>query len=200
MDMEAFEAPVSHESGPAAPVAAPTGAPSPRWPSRLARWLAFLIPRVVGLVFLWAGVQKLTDPSRIIRVLEFDGLTQTIGSLRFAVIGAYAVAIGEVTLGALLCIGLWKRRVAMAAIIVLLVFSVQLAYLIVSQYPDCACITIWEKYRDARHNMTMGMIRNALMAVALEWTRQRTMKDARRSDVDGGGVGAEANGPAPGTG
>lgn len=172
----------------------PVATPPEPWPSRLARWARFLIPRIVGLVFIWAGVQKAIDPSKIIRVLEFDGLPHVL-----AVAGAHVVWVGELLLGLLLCAGLWPRRVMTASIVVLLVFSVQLAYLIVAQNPpdDCGCVIIWEKYRDARLNMTIGLIRNALMAVALEWARLRLVREAYRP-VDGlegadGGVG-----PTPG--
>lgn len=172
----------------------PVATPPKPWPTRLARWAQFLIPRVVGLLFIWAGVQKAIDPGKIIRVLEFDGLPHLL-----AVAGTHLVWVGEVVIGLLLCAGLWPRRVMMATIIVLLVFSLQLTYLIVAQNPpaDCGCVTIWQKYNDARLNMTIGLIRNALMAAGLEWTRLRLVRAARRP-AGGFEVVLGGGGPTPG--
>jgi uncharacterized membrane protein YphA (DoxX/SURF4 family) len=177
------------------------GKPPPAtWTSVLARWLQFLIPRVVGVVFVWAGVQKLMDPTKIIRVLEFDGLTQRIGELRLSVAGAFGLGAFEVVLGALLVLGLWQRRVMMITIVTLLVFSIQLAYLMFAQNPpECGCVTLWKNFRDARSRATSGLIRNAAMAVGLEWTRLRVIRSAvlaRESGVAPAATAGESTPPS----
>ncbi len=147
---------------------APTS-PSP-WGTRLAWWAEQLIPRGVGLIFLWAGAGKFWDPTKTHRVFAFDGLPQPLIEPL-----TVAVWIGEVILGFVLLIGIARRRAVMATILVLFVYSVQLAYLIVADNPpkDCGCVALMAKYASAKQAMVLGLVRNAVMAASLEWVRLR---------------------------
>ncbi|HEV2292587.1 MAG TPA: DoxX family protein [Tepidisphaeraceae bacterium] len=142
----------------------------PGWGARIAWWAEQLIPRIVGLIFLWAGVGKAHDPTRTQRVFAFDGVPQPLTEPL-----TYAVSVGEMILGLALVIGFAQRRAVMAAILVLFVYSVQLAYLIAANNPpkDCGCVMLLAKYASAKQAMVLGLVRNAVMAVGLEWVRLR---------------------------
>lgn len=147
---------------------APSG---PGWGARAARWAEGIIPRVVGVMFLWAGATKAWDGSKIHRVFAFDGLPQPL-----IVPLTHVVWASEVILGLVLLLSVARRRRAvMAAILVLFVYSVQLAYLIAADNPpkDCGCIALMAKYASAKQAMVLGLVRNALLAACLEWVRLR---------------------------
>src|SRR5215210_376240 len=106
-------------------------APSPASRGRaITCWAEQLLPRLVGLVFLWSGFEKAVDPARIQRVLAFDGIPSLLVPAT-----ALLVWTGEITIGVCLLFSVARLRTISIAIFVLLVFSVQLAYLIVSQNP-----------------------------------------------------------------
>ena len=152
--------------------AAPLMEPAPRPTSRLARWAELLIPRVCGLVFLYAGLMKAIDPARTNRVFAFDHVpTALIVPL------TNVVWVGEVVLGLLLLIGIAKRRAIVAMILVLFVYSLQLACLIAAQNPPpCSCaagVELAKRFASAKLALGIGLLRNALMAASLEWVRLR---------------------------
>ncbi len=141
------------------------------WGARAARWAEEIIPRGVALIFLWAGATKAWDGSKIHRVFAFDGLPQPL-----IVPLTHVVWVSEMILGLVLLLSVARRRRAvMAAILVLFVYSVQLAYLIAADNPpkDCGCVALMAKYASAKQAMVLGLVRNALMAACLEWVRLR---------------------------
>jgi hypothetical protein len=137
--------------------------------SRAAHWVEQLIPRAVGLLFLYTGITKAIDPSRTHRVFTFDGVPEPlIAPLTHVVWSA------EVALALILLIGIARRRAVVATILVLLVYSVQLAYLIAAQDPpDCSCVLLHAKYASAKQALVLGLVRNAILAASLEWVRLR---------------------------
>ena len=146
-----------------------TAQPRRQWGGRVAAWAEALIPRLCGLVFLYAGVMKGWDGTKTHRVFAFDHVPQPM-----IVPLTHAVWVGEVVLGLVLLIGIAKRRAIVAAILVLFVYSLQLAYLIAAQNPpDCACVTLAERFASAKLALMLGLVRNALMATGLEWVRLR---------------------------
>jgi hypothetical protein len=149
-------------------------------------WAEQILPRLVGLLFLWAGIEKAIDPTRIQRVLAFDGIPQSL--LPSAALVLWA---GEIAIGLALMFNVAWRRTIPIAIFVLLAFSVQIAYLIVAQNaPDCACVDLLRKYQTAHQALVTGLVRNAVMAGCLEWVRLRWIRRER--------TGAPAQ--TPGTG
>src|SRR5687767_12955721 len=135
------QAPVAEPLEYATPPVAPTG---PR--RSVADWAELLIPRAAALVFLYAGVTKAWDPTRTHRVLAFDGVPQP-----FVAPLTHVVWSAEVALALTLLAGIAKRRAVIATIIVLFVYSVQLAYLIAAQNPpDCSCVLLHAKYASAK--------------------------------------------------
>ena len=143
-------------------------------------WAEQLIPRACGAVFLYAGVSKAWDPTRTHRVLAFDGVPeQLVAPLTHLIWSA------EVALALILLVGVAKRRAAVATILVLFVYSVQLAYLLAAQNPpECSCVLLHAKYASAKQALALGLVRNAVMAAGLEWVRLRMAGRA------GGGAGA----------
>ena len=161
-----------------------------RWPARVALVVEWVIPRAVGVLFLYAGVKKFLDPTKTHRVFAFDGVPE----LLLAPL-THVVWVGEVALGLLLIIGIAKRRAIAATILVLFVYSLQLAYLIAAQNPprDCACLDIFAKFASAKQQLVLGLVRNAVLAGALEWTRLRL---TGRAAVGGQGLAVGLK-PAP---
>ncbi len=141
-----------------------------RWGPRAAYWAEAIIPRGVGLIFLWAGLTKAWDGSKIHRVFAFNGLPQPL-----IVPMTHVVWIAEVILAVVLLLGIARRRAMVTAIMVLFVYSLQLAYLIVADNPpeDCGCVALLAKYASAKQAMVLGLVRNAAMAACLEWVRLR---------------------------
>jgi uncharacterized membrane protein YphA (DoxX/SURF4 family) len=150
------------------------GAPTEpqRASSRLAAWVEILIPRICGLVFLYAGAMKALDGTRTHAVFAFDHIP---GPLIVPL--THIVWMAEVVLGLLLVIGIAKRRAIVATILVLFVYSLQLAYLIAAQNPPpCSCaagVELAKRFASAKLALGIGLVRNALMAASLEWVRLR---------------------------
>jgi uncharacterized membrane protein YphA (DoxX/SURF4 family) len=163
--------------------------PTSRARSRLARWVEQLIPRACGLLFIYAGVMKWWDPTKTHRVFAFDRIPEPLIKPL-----TMLVASGEIALGLLLVIGLFAmRRVIVATILLLFVYSIQLAVLIAAQNPpECSCAAAAEllnRFKSAKLSLTLGLVRNALMMAALEWVRLRmagrAMMSAHEAPRDG---------------
>src|SRR5687767_1473806 len=151
------------------PQPVPAQGASPGGSSRLAYWVEQLIPRGVGLLFLYTGITKAIDPTRTHRVFAFDGVPEPlIAPLTRVVLWA------EIILALILLLGIEKRRAVVATILVLFVYSVQLAYLLAAQNPpDCSCVLLHAKYASAKQALVLGLVRNAILAASLEWVRLR---------------------------
>ena len=152
---------------PPQPMPAPGASPESR--SSVAYWVEQLVPRGVGLLFLYTGITKAIDPTRTHRVFAFDGVPEPlIAPLTHVVWSA------EVVLALILLSGIAKRRAVVATILVLFVYSVQLAYLLAAQDPpDCSCVLLHAKYASAKQALALGLVRNAVLAAGLEWVRLR---------------------------
>ena|SRR5688572_30488066 len=154
--------------------------PSPASPRRrpIGWWLEQILPRAVALMFLLAGLEKADDPTKIQRVLAFDGVPDALVPAAALIIWASEIAIGLA-----LFFGVSRRRTLAITIFVLLAFSVQLAYLIVAQNaPDCACVELLRKYQTAHQALVTGLVRNAVMAACLEWVRLRIVRRERSGE------------------
>ncbi len=131
-----------------------------------------LIPRGVGILFLYAGARKGWNGSNTHSVFAFDGVPQPL-----IVPLTHVVWVGEIALGLLLLVGIAKRRAIVVTILMLFVYSVQLAYLIAAQDPpSCACLNldaIVKRFASAKQAMLLGLVRNAMLAAGLEWVRLR---------------------------
>ena len=125
-----------------------------------------------------AGFEKAYDPTKIQRVLAFNGIPEALVPA-----AALIVWVGEIAIGLALLFAVARRRTITIAIFVLLLFSVQLAWLIVAQNaPDCACVDLLHKYQSAHQRLVTGLVRNAVMAACLEWARLRIVRRERSGD------------------
>ena len=114
-------------------------------------------------MLLWAASLKIWDESGVTRVLEFDGVPQTLVPLAVsAVIGV------ESGLGLLLMLRPKLRGVKTAAAVLLTAYTAQLAYLAAfREAPSCVCLGAWRAYRAARFDNLMGVGRNVCLILAL---------------------------------
>jgi uncharacterized membrane protein YphA (DoxX/SURF4 family) len=130
---------------------------------------------VLGVVFLIAGIGKASDPSELTRVLEFDHVPESFrGAVLLLVVGA------EIVLGQSLILGWGGRRILWATTTLLAVYIVQIVALLSSVHaPRCSCLQLVEAYQSARTSHISGLVRNALMFVALCFLLRR------RKFVDG---------------
>ena len=104
---------------------------------RLRRLCAFII----GLVFLLAGIFKLLDPAGAGLVVEeyyrFLGLTFMLPTAKVA---GVSLALLEALLGAALISGVWRKTVAIATSILLILFTILTLFLaIFNPSMDCGC-------------------------------------------------------------
>src|SRR5687767_23649 len=169
------EAPVKVEeaSGPSGPGLAEEARRGFALP-RLAWWIVEAYPRLLGATLLFTAATKALDESGVARVLEFDRVP---GRVVPALVSL--VIIVETTLGLLLILRPKLKWVLDAAMVLLAVYTVQLAYLFASRdAPACACLGQWQAYHAARFENAMGVGRNVCLMLALVWVRTRAPRAA----------------------
>ena len=129
----------------------------------LSKFFQMTFPRAVGAVLLWAASLKIWDESGVTRVLEFDGVPQGLTPVAISL-----VIVVESALGMLLILRPRMRGITTAAIILLAVYTAQLAYLAgFREAPNCSCLGAWKAYRAARFDNLMGIGRNVCLILAL---------------------------------
>ena len=118
---------------------------------------------VVGLVFLVAGIGKAADPRGLEEVLKFDGIQGSMLSLATSVI-----VMGEIALGQAMILGWGRRWLMLVAGAVILLYTLQLTYLLVSKgAPNCNCLRLIQAYQNARAAHASGLIRNAILFIGI---------------------------------
>jgi hypothetical protein len=130
---------------------------------RVAKCIDVLLPRAVGAMLLWAASLKIWDESGVTRVLEFDGVPQRLIPAMIS-----AVIVVESSSGLLLILRPRWRGVVAAAVVLLTIYTAQLAYLAAFRAaPNCTCLGAWRAYRHAQFDHLMGIGRNACLILAL---------------------------------
>jgi uncharacterized membrane protein YphA (DoxX/SURF4 family) len=148
---------------------------------RVRRAVIFVLPRLVGLLFLLAAAGKLHDPSEIHAVLRFD-LIQLTGQIRESVVERLTTLIvtAETAIGLALLLGLARTLTGVAALSILMLFTAQLAYLLAFDHaPDCGCLSMLASYESARQSHIAGLIRNAILLAAMYWYLRATHTENR---------------------
>lgn len=136
---------------------------------RAAAFLLRIFPRLLGLMFLYAGVIKLFDTEKLRVVLAWDGFpVEMTFPMTYAIIGF------EIILGLALVILRPRRWLLAVTAAVMVVYSGQLLVLAMSENaPDCGCMelmqAIEQRNQDRRDNI-VGLIRNGLVLLATVWT------------------------------
>ena len=141
-----------------------TSVPRPGWP----RWLlARVIWVVTGALLGAAAVQKALDLEPLLRVLQFDGVPRHL-----AVPLARGIVIAEAGLGAALLLLIRPIETRVAAIALLILFTVQLGALSMSaKAPDCGCVKLWKAHESAQRENLFSLLRNSLLLSGLVWAR-----------------------------
>lgn len=132
--------------------------------------LVQVFPRLMGLMFVYAGILKVMDHSRMLVVLEFDGFPPRIVQyVAWFVIGT------EILMGAMLILLNPRPWLMVMAAIMLVIYSGQLLFLVLSKdAPPCGCMELGAALRfraNEDHTNRLGLIRNAVLlgATFLTW-------------------------------
>ena len=117
------------------------------------------LPRLVGLLFLYAGTYKMLWPGQATMALEIIGLSK--GLAGFAVSVALMV---EMYLGVLLLTGIDHRYALGVSIALMPVFTVYLFYLsTLAHPPSCGCVGLAGIFNSSRHEAVFGLLRNCVI-------------------------------------
>lgn len=149
-----------------------------------AKWVdaaAALVCGVAALQFVFAGIQKLDDPTAFAQAVGRHGLVgSSIGDV------VWAIAIGELAIGVLLVAGLLFPKLIIAALgITGAVLGGFTAYLCVVWFErgpvlDCGCKGIMAL------SIAGATLRNAVFLIAMTWLFVRRMQRCPAAPTAGG--------------
>jgi uncharacterized membrane protein YphA (DoxX/SURF4 family) len=126
------------------------------------------IPYVIGLVFLYAGTQKLFDPSHFIKSFQ---ILKVSDQLAFD-LATFVTAVELYAAAMLLCFER-KNTGCFVAMLSLICFTVFLLYLsTLAHPPECGCGPLLEFFKSSRQNALAGIVRN-LALIGLLWYYHR---------------------------
>jgi hypothetical protein len=129
------------------------------------RFIGF-IPRLVGLLFLFAAINKLAFPIQAISALEVLGIPYFWGDLM-----VLAVIVIELYLGVVLLWHLDLRWGLAASMTLMFLFAVFLCYLsTLASPPSCGCLGLNKVFSNAKHEAWFGLLRNCLILGALKFS------------------------------
>lgn len=139
--------------------------------------IAKFIPVLLGLLFAYAGIQKLLHPGAATMALE--SLDLPYGVAKALVAG---VIIVEFYLGTLLVLRKDLRYALSMATVVMFVFTGYLWYLAtLANPPSCGCLGLTGIFENSRHEALFGLARNFLILCAIKWTYDRHFPKAKAS-------------------
>lgn len=144
--------------------------PEPLSQTSLDRWTRIIVqlyPRLLGIIFIVAFVQKLRGRASIAEVLRFDGFPEAaIAPLEWSIVSI------ELVLGLLLVAFIVAKRLTMlAAAALLLVYSIQLGYLLLTpNAPDCGCLDKVASAAEAHRANLVSLVRNVCLIIPAIWT------------------------------
>jgi uncharacterized membrane protein YphA (DoxX/SURF4 family) len=120
---------------------------------------------LIGGFLVSAGVAKAHNSYDLRSVLLFDGFSRwMIPPL------VWSVVLSEIVLGLLLFFRIAQKTVAIITIAVLVLYSLQLGYLLAfTNSPSCACLGRIKQYQSGRTTSSLGLARNSLMIGSLLW-------------------------------
>jgi hypothetical protein len=128
-------------------------------------------------LFLWTALQKAIDPRDTLAVGRYLFGEHSALARPFL----YGLILSEIALGSLLITGVARRKIMLATIALLLVFSGWLAYLKITNAPvSCGCGANPNFLRD---EALFGLARNAVLIAlaALAW-RMSVMPEPNRAE------------------
>jgi uncharacterized membrane protein YphA (DoxX/SURF4 family) len=111
------------------------------------------------VIFLVAGISKASNASGIITVFAYDHIPTSLHPML-----VWIVTCGEIVLGQALILGWAPRRTSLLAGAVLVIYTIQIAYLLMSaEAPTCNCVHLINQYKSARMSNLFALLRNMLM-------------------------------------
>lgn len=114
------------------------------------------LPKIIGLVFLYAGVSKLFWPGTATLALETIGFSKGLAAASVIV-----ALIAELYLGALLLAGIDWRFALGACIVLMLLFTGYMFYLsTLAHPPSCGCLGLTGIFNSSKHEAVFGLVRN----------------------------------------
>jgi uncharacterized membrane protein YphA (DoxX/SURF4 family) len=141
--------------------------------------VAQIFPRMLGLLLLLTGFQKILGADGLRNVLAFDHFPRI-----FLTPLLWSIIILEIAIGLLLLI--WPRRsILFAAIVLLALYTIQIIYLLVSHNaPYCNCIGGVLAFQNARRGNLLSLARNIFLITGawLIWIQFPPMPVLRYSE------------------
>lgn len=129
----------------------------------------WLLALVVGGVFVYASLSKISDPQAFAKIVYHYQVVGPSASLGFAPANLVAVALPWVELiaGVLLITGLWRREAAVVTAVMLAVFVAAVASTLARgiDIQNCGCFSLDASGRAAGWKLIAGDL--ALLAAAL---------------------------------
>lgn len=149
--------------------------------------LSQIFPRLLGLLLLFTGINKIFSAAALRNVLQFDHIPQPLIKPL-----AWIIIIAEILLGLLLIV--WPRRqILIAAMALLIFYIIQIIYLLIAHNaPNCGCLTGVIEFEDARRANALSLARNIFLFLAtwLTWMQQpRESADNRTDGKNAAAVG-----------
>src|SRR5690242_2775782 len=117
------------------------------------------LPRLIGFLFLYAGVHKLFWPGQVTLALETIGFSNGLAGTVVAL-----VLIAEIYLGTLLLTGIEARYAMGVSIALMLIFTGYMFYLSTMAHPpSCGCVGLTGIFNSSKHEAIFGLLRNCII-------------------------------------
>jgi hypothetical protein len=140
------------------------------------------LPKIVGLLFLYAGVYKLIYPGEAATALETLGLS-TSGSAA-AVICAL---IAELYLGTVLLLSIDLRFAIGASIVLMFLFTIYMFYLsTLAHPPSCGCLGLTGIFKSSKQAAIFGLLRNTAILWSLKFAYEAFEPGREKASVSKG--------------
>ena len=139
-----------------------------------------VIPRLVGLLFVYAAISKLIYPTQATAALE---------SLGFQYVWADAMVFGtimlELYLGLILLLHIDLQWGLSASMGVMFLFAVFLWYLsMTTKPPSCGCLGLTTIFTSAKHEALFGLFRNCAILWALKLSYDYYFRPPKPAEMD----------------
>lgn len=139
-----------------------------------------LVPRLVGLLFVYAAISKLMYPTPATAALESLGLRSIwADAIVFSVTGF------ELYLGMILLMHRdlkWGLSASMALMFLFVVFMWYLS--MTSEPPSCGCLGLAKVFTSTKQEAYFGLLRNCVILWALKWSYDCYFKRTDAKEVD----------------
>jgi hypothetical protein len=138
-----------------------------------------VIPRVVGLIFLWAGTYKMQFPAEAVIGLEALEFPRWVAESL-----VYFVIVMEIYLGLLLLLKIDWQLAMRLAFGLMFIFTTYLFYLsTLANPPFCGCLGLTGVFNSGKHQALFDLARNVLILWALAVSYRHHFPGTRPDNV-----------------